>query len=652
MCGFAGFLGPPDRRDRLAEHAKRMADAIWRRGPDSSGQWIDSERGVALAHRRLAIVDLSPAGHQPMVSASGRLVLAFNGEIYNHLDVRRALERAGTAQNWRGTSDTETLLAAIEAWGVAKALEGCVGMFAFAVWDRDAQTLTLARDRLGEKPLYYGRNGRLFFFGSDLAAFRAHPEFAPAIDRDAVALLLRYGRIPAPRSIYRDVFKLAPGAILTVEAASFATSEARYWNAEDAAQTGLASPFAGSADDAVDELERLLAQSLAGQKVADVPIGAFLSGGVDSPTVVASLQAQSPSPVKTFTIGYEDKAYDESEAAGAIARRLGTGHAALRVTERDALDVVPRLPDIYSEPFADASQIPTFLVSQFARQSVTVSISGDGGDELFSGYRRHDVAARFWRRAERAPVFARRAAARAIKGVSPATWDRAFDIPMQMAPPKLRQRRIGEALHKGADVLEAATLGDAYDRLSSHWSDASRLVRGASNDVTRDPRSSLIGADPVKAMMLADLTGYLPDGVLTKLDRASMAVSLESRVPLLDHRVVEFALSLPSAILRRDGKGKWPLRALLARRVPRELFERPKSGFAAPIDSWLRGPLRDWAEDLLDEKRLVREGYFDPMPIRAAWADHRAGRGANAYKLWTVLMFQSWLAHTTATGGA
>lgn len=644
MCGFAGFLSQPDCNDVMARTALAMSETLVHRGPDSSGVWTDHHCGVALAHRRLAIVDLSAAGHQPMASSSGRWIMAFNGEIYNHGEIRAALDATNPQRDWRGTSDTETLIAAIDHWGVRQALERAVGMFAFAAWDCDRRRLTLARDRLGEKPLYYARAGRSFLFASDPSAFRRHPEFEGAIDRDAIAGLLKFGYVPAPASIFVGASKLPCASILTIDAATRTMEIESYWDANAAAEAGASSPFSGSPEEAVDELERRLASAIAGQQIADVPIGAFLSGGVDSSAVVATLQAQSNSPVKTFTIGFDDAAYDESEHAKAIAKHLGTDHNELRISDSAARDVVPDLPSIYAEPFADASQIPTYLVSKFARECVTVSISGDGGDELFSGYRRHDVAARYWPNVARAPMAVRNAAARALKGLAPATWDRIIEYPMTAAPKSLQGRRIGETLHKSAEVLEAATLADAYTRLSTHWRNAEEIVIGASAPHS-DNRSAASNLDPVKNMMLSDLTGYLPDGVLTKLDRASMAVSLESRVPLLDHRLVEFAMSLPTTILRRDGRGKWPLRALLARRVPQSLFDRPKSGFSVPIDTWLRGPLRDWSEDLLSETRLRREGYFDPKPLRQTWADCLAGRGANAHKVWTVLMFQAWLAH-------
>ena len=642
MCGFAGFIGPSTPSDALNRAGEAMASAIIHRGPDSCGVWTDSDAGIALAHRRLAVIDISPAGHQPMLSASERFVIAFNGEIYNHLELRKALETEKRAPNWRGTSDTETLLAAIEALGIEKVLTQSVGMFAFALWDRQTRQLTLARDRLGEKPLYYGWSGVSFLFGSDLAALRRHPDWQGEINRDALTLLLRHNYIPAPHSIYHGISKLMPGTFRVFDAKNRDSRETIYWCAFDAARVGLETPFTGTPNEAVDETERLLRQSLSGQMIADVPLGAFLSGGIDSSAVVATMQAHSPIPVKTFTIGFESEVYDEAKHAKRIAHHLGTDHTELYVTERDALAVVPKLASIYSEPFSDSSQIPTYLVSQLARRSVTVSVSGDGGDELFSGYTRYSLADRIAPVLNRVPAPLRKLSAGAIKAIPPATWDTLARAPSAVLPSRYKISRAGDKIHKAASILGAQSSDDAYRTLISHWLDPETIVLGAD-----EPAPSGMGAPtgscPVRRMMYADLVGYLPGDILTKVDRASMAVSLEARVPLLDHRLVAFAASLPIRILRREGVSKWPLRQVLARHVPKDLFDRPKMGFGVPLDSWLRGPLKDWANALLHPDRLAREGFFAAAPILEAWRDHLAGTANLSYRLWDVLMFQSWL---------
>ncbi len=633
MCGFAGFIGPSKSSDALKRAGEAMASAIIHRGPDSSGVWTDSDAGIALAHRRLAVIDISSAGHQPMLSTSGRYVIAFNGEIYNHLELRKALETEKRAPNWRGTSDTETLLAAIEACGVEEALTQSVGMFAFALWDRQSRQLTLARDRLGEKPLYYGWAGSTFLFGSDLAALRRYPDWQGEINRDALTLLMRHNYIPAPHSIYRGIAKLMPGTFRVFDAKERDGLESIYWSAFDSARDGLERPFAGTPSEAVDETERLLSQSLSGQMIADVPLGAFLSGGIDSSAVVALMQAQSSRPVNTFAIGFESEAYDEARHAQKIARHLGTDHTELYVSERDALAVVPKLGSIYSEPFSDSSQIPTYLVSQLARRSVTVSVSGDGGDELFSGYTRYGLADRIAPVLNYIPRPLRSIAAMSVQAIPPNIWDKATAG---------RVARAGDKIHKAAGILAAQSSDDAYRTLISHWLEPETIVRGAQEPA---PSSNIAppGSCPVRRMMYADLVGYLPGDILTKVDRASMAVSLEARVPLLDHRLVAFAASLPVNILRRNGESKWPLRQLLARHVPKDLFDRPKMGFGVPLDAWLRGPLKDWAEALLHPDRLAREGFFAARPIRDAWRDHLAGTANLSYRLWDVLMFQSWL---------
>ncbi len=621
-----------------------MADTLAHRGPDDSGVWTDSAAGVALAHRRLSILDLSVAGHQPMVSASGRYVIVFNGEVYNHLEIRRKLNFS----TWRGHSDTETLLEAIDTWGIRQSLEELTGMFAFAVWDRKDRCLTLARDRMGEKPLYYGRTGTSLLFASELKAFRAFPGFSPSINRDALALLMRHNYIPAPWSIYEGVSKVLPGTSLTLASPDSPAAPGAYWSAREAARAGIAHPFPGDESEAKDELERLLKSAVKAQMVADVPLGAFLSGGFDSSLVVALMQAQATRPVKTFTIGFHEEVYNEAGHAKAVAAHLGTEHTELCLTPRECRDVIPRLPAIYDEPFADSSQIPTFLVSELARRHVTVSLSGDGGDELFGGYPRYFRAMDLLGQINRVSANLRRKLIRAVTLVPPAAWDRLFALLRPLTGSRLRNASSpGTKLHQMAKTLGPNTLETLYLSLLSHWHEPASLVLGSREPETPANQPKLwldCGAQELRMMHLDQVT-YLPDDILVKVDRAAMAVSLETRIPLLDHRVVEFAWSLPLSMKIRGDQGKLALRGILYRHVPRGLLERPKMGFGVPIDLWLRGPLRDWAEGLLDEGRLRREGFFDPAPIREKWTEHLSGQSNWQYLLWDVLMFQAWHEH-------
>ena len=655
MCGLAGYLTAADVDGPLL---RRMAGAIAHRGPDDEGHWRDGEAGVGLAHRRLAIVDLSPQGHQPMRSADGRWQIVFNGEIYNHRTMRRALEREGAApaDGWRGASDTETLLQAIAAWGLQRALEESAGMFALALWDRRERLLHLARDRFGEKPLYYGWAGGDFLFASELKAMRCHPEFRGEIDRGALALFAARGYVPAPATIYRRIYKLEPGCILTVSRAAVGAAVdrapvegnggsglqlRRYWSYREVVARGLAEPIADAAE-CLDRLDEVLGRAIAEQAVADVPVGAFLSGGIDSSAVVALYQRHSAAPVRTYTIGFDEADFDEAAHARAVAKRLGTVHHEHRVGPAEARDVIPLLPDIYDEPFADSSQIPTFLVSRFARADVTVALTGDGGDELFGGYHRHLAGPRLWRLLARVP--------RPI---------RALGGPLARFPSSVWQGLLpGPRAHAGAKIAKALqvaatarSLDDVYGSFTDEWRFQQPPVLGTSGAAAFDP-GTLAGAPDAVRLMYADALSYLPGDILAKVDRAAMAVSLETRVPFLDHRVAELAARIPLEFKISGGEGKWILRELLARQLPRTLFDRPKAGFAVPVGEWIKGPLRPWAEALLDPAKMRSEGYFDVEVVQRRWRNHLSGRRNSTAAIWAVLMFQAWLDRQRETGAA
>jgi len=645
MCGITGFIDTSrsTTSEALSASARAMADRMVHRGPDDRGEWADARVGVALAHRRLSIVDLSPEGHQPMASASGRYVVVFNGEIYNYPQLRGELGARG--HTFRGHSDTEVLLAAVEELGVAGAVERFNGMFAFALWDARERRLHLVRDRLGEKPLYYGWAGRTFLFASELKALRSHAAMEQGVSRGALALYLRHGYVPAPHSIYEGIQKLPPGHHLTIDPARPGeASPAPYWRVRDAVAAGTSTPFRGGEEAAVEELDALLRDAVRIRMHADVPPGAFLSGGVDSSTVVALMQAQSGRPVRTFTIGFGEKAFNEAENAKRVATLLGTDHTELYLGPGDALEVIPRLPQMFDEPFADSSQVPTFLVSRLARSQVTVSLSGDGGDEVFGGYTRYLLARSLWRYVTVLPRPVRGIAASAIAGaprVTGALLSAARRLLLRSvevsSPPADQARRL-------ARLLSWRTPAPFYRDLVSMSPEPGALLQDAT-----EPESALTLAQQapyrrplVEQMMAWDLESYLPDDILVKVDRASMAVSLESRVPFLDHRVVEFAWRLPLALKVKGDVGKHVLRNVLYRYVPREVMEGPKRGFAVPVDEWLRGPLREWALDLLSEEHLARHGLFRPAAVSSLVREHLDGRRSWGAQLWALLMFQAW----------
>jgi asparagine synthase (glutamine-hydrolysing) len=640
MCGIAGIW---DRRrqstpDALAAAAAAMTATLVHRGPDAGALWRDDAAGVALGHRRLSIVDLSPAGAQPMVSSCGRFVISYNGEVYNAAELKPELEAAG--RSFRGHCDTEIIVEGAAVWGVEATIRRLIGMFAIALWDRQERALYLVRDRLGIKPVYWADCDGRILFGSELKALRADAHWTPALDRDALTAYLRFGYVPAPRTIYRGVQKLPPGMIL-VARASGAPTIAPFWSLADIARAGQAERRTLDEAEATDRLDALLRDAVGRRMVADVPLGAFLSGGIDSSTVVALMQAQSTRPVRSFSIGFHERGYDEAQHAAAVARHLGTDHTELYVSPEHALGMIPNLPTMYDEPFADSSQIPTFLVSEMTRRHVTVALSGDGGDELFGGYTRYFRGQAVWRAIEHIPQSARVLAAAGMRAVSPAAWSALGAV----IPESVRPTQFGDKMHKLAGVLAGEAEASAFYRnVVSLWVDPARVVIGGTEP--KGPLDDLaikaLVPDFIERMQYLDTVTYLPDDILTKVDRASMAVSLEARVPLLDHRVVAFSWGLPVSMKAADGTGKRLLRRVLDRYVPRALIDRPKMGFAVPINDWLRGPLKEWAEDLLDERRLAGDGILDPAPIRERWREHLAGTRDWQYPLWSVLMFQSW----------
>lgn len=641
MCGFAGFYGPSNASSE--ETLRAMTDAIVHRGPDDQGSWVDPEAGIHLGFRRLSILDLSQAGHQPMVSHCGRYVCVFNGEIYNFQELK---DRLGSRE-FRGHSDTEILLEHIQTFGLEETLKLTAGMFALAVWDRERKELSLARDRLGEKPLYYGWSNGTLFFASELKALRPHPEFQPEIDRNVLALYLGVAYVPSPWSIYRGIYKVPAGSFLTLREPTrpvdfdpfpdrSAHSPRLYWDMKAVAnQPRQDLPDA----EAVEQLDQILKRTIAKEMISDVPLGGFLSGGIDSSAVVAVMQAVSPKPVRSFTIGFHEGGFNEAEHAKAVAQHLGTDHTELYVTAQETRDVLPLVPQIYDEPFADPSQIPTYLVSKLARQDVTVCLSGDGGDEFFGGYNRYFMAERVWGKVGRMPKPVRRSIRNALTALSPGFYDRVGRVIGS------RVRLAGDKAHKLANLMDVKSADEMYVRLVSQWPDPTSIVKGSCPEETvfGQAQGYFSNLGFTERMMATEALTYLPDDIMVKVDRAAMAVSLESRAPFLHHEVAEFAWSLPFRQKVRDDKGKWILRQVLDRYVPRHLIERPKMGFAVPIDSWLRGPLREWAEPLLSRQRLESDGYFEVEPIRRRWEEHLSGRRNWQYQLWCILMFQAWL---------
>ena len=647
MCGISGFFSKSPKK--FDDIITKMNFAQVHRGPDDTGYWHDKNAGVSFGHQRLSIIDLSKAGHQPMQSYSGRYVLTYNGEIYNHLEIRKELNRINSNIKWLSNSDTETLLESLEYWGVEVALKKLDGMFAFGVWDKKNHCLTLARDRIGEKPLYFGwqnkGDNKVFLFGSELKALKAHPDFSGEISRDSIALQLRYNYIPDPYSIYKDIYKLLPGHYLQLSEShlnkNLLSSQKPYWSSFQIAINGKENFLNTSDTEIKKELEQHLQSSIKKQMISDVPLGAFLSGGIDSSTVVALMQSQSNRPINTFTIGFSENDYNEAVYAKKIAQHLGTNHTELYVSSKTAMDVIPKLPSIYDEPFSDSSQIPTFLVSQLAAQNVKVALSGDGGDELFCGYNRYTISKKFWNILRLTPLVFRKILASGIQSISTQNWNKI----LKLLPGLNQHTNLGDKIHKGANALNAKTIFELYHKLCSHWQNPTEVVINSEELDTLLNKSNpeIKKLNSQEQMMALDLITYLPNDILVKVDRAAMSSSLETRVPFLDHKLIEYVWKIPHSLKFRDGQGKWILKEILSQYVPKNLTERPKMGFGVPIDTWLRGPLKDWAENLLNEKRLQEEGYFNSKLVRHKWNEHLSGKRNWQYDLWDVLMFQAWI---------
>ncbi len=647
MCGINGFYSKYSFT--FDNVISKMNSSISHRGPDTNGIWVDKNSGIVFGHQRLSILDLSDSGSQPMHSNSGRYIITYNGEVYNHLEIRKELENNNNGINWRGTSDTETLLEAIDFWGIETALKKIDGMFAFGLWDKKNNSLTLARDRIGEKPIYYGWQGKgdnkVFLFSSELKALKAHPEFIREVNIDAISLQLRHNYIPAPYSIFKNIFKLLPGHYL-----KFSESDLKknllpnskcYWSLIESALYGINNQLTQSDTEIQNNLEKYLQSSVKKQMISDVPLGAFLSGGIDSSIVVALMQSQSNVPIKTFTIGFDEDSYDEAKHAKNIALNIGADHTELYISPQKAMDVIPKLPTIYDEPFSDSSQIPTFLVTQLANKHVKVVLSGDAGDELFCGYNRYVMSKKFWSILSLMPLSSRNILSSGLQSISPQTWSSFSNI----LPGLNKYSNFGDKIHKGANALTAKNFNDLHYRLCSNWQNPTDVVINSKELGTflTEFRPQLNGLNGEQQMMTLDFINYLPDDILVKVDRASMASSLETRIPFLDHNLIEYVWKIPQSLKLKNGQGKWILRQILNKYVPKNLTERPKMGFGVPIDTWLRGPLRDWAENLLNENKLKQEGYFNSRLIRDKWEEHLSKKKNWQHHLWSVLMFEAWI---------
>lgn len=648
MCGIAGFFSPRLDAGIARSVAKRMADAIAHRGPDSEGVWLDRACGIAIAHRRLAIIDISANGAQPMISHGGRFVVAFNGEIYNFRQVRERLDAKRQIQ-WKGTSDTEVLLEAIHEWGLSGALRQCVGMFALCLWDRQERRLSFARDRFGEKPLSVATMGGSIIFGSELSALRRHPDWKSNLSLDSIASYLRLSYVPSPYSVFENVRRVAPGTVLSTVIDDACNAgpflEEPYWSVAEDIEPVRSSRNDISANDAVTQVEAALLETVDRQMISDVPLGAFLSGGIDSSVVVAMMSARAGNRVKSFTVGFHEGGYNEADDARLVAKHFGTEHHELYIPAKEAIETIPRLSTKYDEPFADSSQLPTLLVSEFARGHVTVALTGDGGDELFSGYNRYSWAPAIWNRLQYFPIGWRQLIARTMNAISPRIWESGYGLGAAFMPASRRQRNVGDKMHKLAATIQTASPRELYTFLISLWTEPEQLLTGGHEHKCRALSAAFNPAseDYVSWMMKTDAATYLPDDILVKVDRASMSVGLEARAPFLDHELVQLVWRLPQKFRTMDGRGKWLLRQVLYKHIPREMVDRPKAGFAIPLDIWLRGPLRKWADSILVPSRLESRGILRSAPVMTKWKEHLSGQRNWQYQIWAVLMLQTWL---------
>jgi asparagine synthase (glutamine-hydrolysing) len=640
MCGIAGFL--TRNRINFDPVLKEMSDAIYSRGPDSSGQWFDNNNGIGLAHRRLSILDLSKEGVQPMISDSRRFIMVFNGEIYNHLQLRIDLESNFKNIKWRGTSDTETILKCIELLGIDSTFKLLEGMFSIGLWDKKNNDLILCRDRLGEKPLYYGWQGNTFLFSSELKAIKKHPDFNKIIDLNSLSLFFKYNYIPTPYSIYKGISKLTPGTYISINLINKTEKSTKYWDFKSVLKNKPFDTNKISSLEITNQLETLLKKNIKDQMLSDVPLGAFLSGGVDSSMVVALMQSISDKPIKTFTIGFDNKNFNEATYAKEIADYLKTDHTELYISPKDALDVVPLLHEIYDEPFADSSQIPTFLVSKLAKEKVTVSLSGDGGDELFAGYNRYILANKIWPIINFIPLIIRKNIGKALRLISFQYWNNLFLYANKLLPKKYKLMNLGDKIHKFSYLLDSYNISNLYDKIVSFWSIEDNIVKNHNFKKVENNFFDFECISDIEKMMALDTLTYLPDDILVKVDRAAMSVSLETRVPFLNHKLVEFASKIPLELKLKNNSSKWILKQVLFKYIPKKLIERPKMGFGVPIDSWLRGPLKNWTENLLSEKKLNEQGILNTNIIRKKWDEHLSGKRNWQYHLWGVLMFQAW----------